>query len=224
MRPIIASLFISICCTLCTANAQAFNINSIQLEVRASTYSVQVGDSIAALLAEFRSSSPLICAKNIRTFESVGSRQSCDGPTTNVTTLIAMTVAAKDLTASFEFGPDWGRGGVVFIENLSSAGPVVDDLWWKRDWANPDVLRFDVAFAGMQEYTLNFLGFESCCGGGMSLRYTTEPNEEDSWQDAGVSTVSAPSMLALMGIGLLGLGAGPMTQKKRRQATSPALP
>lgn len=176
--------------------AQALIIDSIDMAVRTSTYQVTNSDNAASLLAEFNGSGSEVCSVSLAAIDNVGSSQTCGGPNRNIATLFEVDMSFDQAT-SFQFGGDWGRGGVIFTQ----FGEIVttEDIWWARNWGNGDVIEF----AGNSfEGTLSFLGFEGCCGGGMSLRYS---NDGETWTTAAVS-VPAPATLALLGLGLMGAG------------------
>lgn len=100
-------------------------------------------------------------------------------------------------TTWFELGTDWGRGGIIYIENGSYVD-VLGDIWWGYDWDDA----FSFYLNGNYSGTLTLLGFEGCCGGATSLRYSTDGR--DSWNIAAINVPEAGT-LGLLFLGTLGL-------------------
>ena len=80
---------------------------------------------------------------------------------------------------TFQVGTDWGRGGAsTVIDNATSAVldeyVTTDDLWWANDWNNGDVFTSTVAMMAGESYTFGWVGFEGCCGGAASVRFSTD--------------------------------------------------
>jgi hypothetical protein len=111
-------------------------------------------------------------------------------------TLISLVIE-QDQDVMWEFGTDWGRGGIIFGSMLPSEIVVDSNIWWNSDWN--DAISFVTTNTGLG--TLNFLGFEDCCSDNMSLRYSLDQGQ--TWVAA---TVPEPGTLALLGLGLAGLG------------------
>ena len=105
-----------------------------------------------------------------------------------------------------EVGTDWGRGGLFALNGDYTN--VLGDTWWARRWNHGDVIdiAIDAGFTGV----LSLIGFEGCCGGQTSVRYSYD---NKNWQTLAVS-VPEPGTLTLMAIGMVGLVA-----LRRRSAT-----
>jgi hypothetical protein len=180
-------------------SAQATLITSIDMEVRSTEYVAASGSSLDAALTAFQAGGD-VCDVSLTSLDLVGSVQTCSGPNNNIATWFSIDLSTV-ATTWFEFGADWGRGGFAFLTNGGSGDlSYPGDTWWSLDWNNSAVIDFGVT-AG--SYTLNLLGFEGCCGGAMSLRYS---NDMESWNIAEVNAVPEPGTLALLGLGLLGMG------------------
>ena len=116
---------------------------------------------------------------------------------------------------TFQFGGDWGRGGGVALldaDGTSVLDEVVrtDDIWWANDWNNSDVITTTYALSA-QQYTISWLGFEGCCGGNNSVRFSFNGS---AFQGLNLTTIAPyvvpiPSAVWLLGscaVGLLAAG------------------
>ena len=59
--------------------------------------------------------------------------------------------------------------GTIVFEHV-----ITEDVWWRYDWNNPDVFTATFDFTASDSYTLTWVGFEGCCGGSSTLRFSTE--------------------------------------------------
>ncbi len=183
-----------------TASADVM-ISGIDMEVRRSTYQVTGGETSAGALAQFQAGS-LVCDVSLGAVTNVGSSQTCGGPTRDIATLISISLTQTS-NVTWQFGPDWGRGGYVYVAGVDEIA-YTEDLWWAGNWSQA----IEVTTSGfVGPYTLNFLGFENGNGGGMSARYSTDDGR--TWSTVAVNTrsVPEPGTMFLFGMGLLGLGA-----------------
>jgi hypothetical protein len=176
--------------------ADALVISSIDMEVRTANFTNAnnvTSNTTAQSLATFNAAS-LECSTGIGVFNNVGSVQSCGGRNNNIATLFTLDITSVG-SVQWRFGGDFTYGTTVFASGTNGFD-VAGDIWWAQNWNHGDVVNFST-FGSM---TLNILGFEECCGGGMSLQYL----DGNTWVDA--QAASAPGSLALLGLGLAGLG------------------
>lgn len=180
------------------SQAMPMTFTGITMEVRKSNYQVTGGDNAASLMAAFNSGN-LLCDVNIGLFTSVGGPQTCGTGSHNLSLLYGIDYVQSGATVLFELGADWGRGGIIMG---ADGGDILrsDDIWWANGWNHGDVIDFEISAVGAGSFQL--LGFEGCCSGGNSLRYSTDGGRTFS---AVTVTVPEPVPYTLMGLGLMGL-------------------
>ena len=93
-----------------------------------------------------------------------------------MTTTLYFTTAG---TYTFQVGTDWGRGGASALIDTAT-GTVLeevvqtDDVWWNNDWNNSDVFTNTFDFEAGDVRTLAWVGFEGCCGGSTTVRFSVD--------------------------------------------------
>lgn len=183
----------------------------------ASTYQVQAGDSYADLLAEHQAGAPL-GTSSVDALEGVGAGVLSGGVDRDYSLL--MTVALDVAVGGefvFQVGADWGRGGAAAViddatGSLLSEQVIADDVWWSNSWSHPDVFTTTVDLEAGRSYTLAWLGFEGCCAGETTVRFSREGSAFAPVSTAGLggfAVVPEPGPALLLGMGLLGLGLVP---------------
>lgn len=70
----------------------------------------------------------------------------------------------------FRFGPDYGVGGELYVDEQTVEADWDSDLWWEEDFTHPLTLSGSITLdAGFHE--LNFIGADDCCDGATSLEF-----------------------------------------------------
>lgn len=186
---------------------------SFDLSFATSTYQVQAGDTYADLLAQHQGEAPL----SSDTITGLAGLTSTFYAAVNTDYSILMTTVLNVTAAGtyeFQVGTDWGRGGAaVVIDN--GTGVILDefvttnDLWWANDWNDPDVFVTTVALAAGSSYTLGWVGFEGCCGGPTTVRFSYNGAPFQPLTDSTIAPFATPepSTALLVALGLVGLAA-----------------
>lgn len=184
---------------------------SFQADFVATTFQVSAGDGYAELAAAFAAGTPL-ASVTMTGFENVSAQVEAGVSGDYGIRLVAdLTVAAAG-QYEFQIGADWGRGGVAAVIDTAT-GTVLDevvrtdDIWWSNDWNDPDVFTTQLALDADTSYTLVWLGFEGCCGGATTVRFSYEGGVFQTLNEPNLAplVVPEPGVAALLGLGLAGL-------------------
>lgn len=186
---------------------------SFQADFVSSTYQVQTGDSFSDLLLEHQSS-PLIQSNTTTGLEDISTTVYASGVNRDysilLTTRFEVAIAGS---YSFQVGTDWGRGGAAALIDTPSGSVLSelvrsDDIWWNEDWNDPDVFDTTHSFAVGDDVTLAWVGFEGCCGGTTTLRFSVDGGAYQGLNAAQLGSYAAvpePGSAMLLGLGLAGL-------------------
>lgn len=193
---------------------------TIDVSFTASTYQVQAGDTYADLLAE-HGSGVVLGASSVTSLAGVSTAVYAPGNTTDYSVLMSVQIVAAQTGAyQFQAGVDWGRGGVAAVVD-NGTGSVIselvrtDDLWWAYDWNNGDVFVTGVNLTAGESYTLAWIGFEGCCAGSSTIRFSFEGSAFtpiDTGSMGPYAAVRAPGAALLVASLLAGL---PLLRRRR---------
>lgn len=211
--PSLARLFGALCVLLISATAA--HAVSFQADFRASNYSVQAGDSFADLLAQHQSET-VIRQSTVDGLENISTNVYANGVTRDYSILLQTTVEVG-VAGMYEFqvGTDWGRGGAAaLIDNATGTilteRVITDNVWWANDWNHGDVFTTSFEFTEGDSFTMMWLGFEDCCGGSSTIRFSVDGSGFTPLTATNVApyaAVPSPSTAVLLGFGLIGLAA-----------------
>jgi hypothetical protein len=184
---------------------------TFQADFTFSTYQVTAGDDFADLLAAHLAGASLASVA-MTGFEDVSAQVEA-GVSGNYSIMLT-TVLTIGTTGLYEFqvGADWGRGGVAAVLDDPS-GTVIqelvrtDDIWWANDWSNPDVFTTQIALTAGASYRLVWLGFEGCCGGVTTIRFSVDGSPFQTLDEPNLTpfVVPEPAAGTLVALGLTAL-------------------
>jgi hypothetical protein len=80
----------------------------------------------------------------------------------------------------FRLGPDYGRGGGLYVDNVALDEKWTSDLWWGDNWNSPSVLKGSIKL-DVGWHKLFTIGFEDCCGGDHALQFKKPGEDWTSW-------------------------------------------
>lgn len=214
----IALLALALCLAAGTASSLSFQVDFVN-----STYDTQAGDTFSDLLAEHQSSS-LIQSTVTTGLENISTSVYAGGVNRDYSILLTTTLdVAVAGSYTFQVGTDWGRGGAAALiddttNTILSERVIDDDVWWGNSWSNPDVFTTTANFSVGDSLTLMWVGFEGCCGGSTTLRFSVDGGAFVAVNEtnlAGYVLTPEPTIALLLGLGLAYLGAQGMGLRER---------
>lgn len=197
---IINSSAICFAALLSTAANAGLIVNSIDMEVRNSIgFTYNGGLTAGELENQFISGGDQVCSVSLDSIDRVGSRQNCSGPSRDFATRFTIDLVA-DASTTIQFGPDWGLGGAFYSDTASA--DFVGDSWWSYNWDSNSVFEVNI---NKGSSVINFIGWEGCCAGANSARFSNDDGE--NWQTLAVTpaVVPEPAGLILLGLGMLSI-------------------
>ncbi|MBB5019030.1 hypothetical protein HNQ59_002328 [Chitinivorax tropicus] len=150
------------------------------------------------------------CDRNVGVFADINNQMLCrNGSDSNIAFHynIAFGLAATN-SWSFRLGPDFSKGGAVFLDGQLVASKN-DDLWWFGDFnAKDELLEATVTNLLAGNHVLDIYGFDSCCDGEQSAQFRVGAGQWTTFsrQDK-QNHVPEPASLALVGAAAIGLRA-----------------
>lgn len=89
---------------------------------------------------------------------------------------------------SFQLGPDFGRGGALFVDGVK-LDDATEDLWWNFNWSNSSQLLSGTVNLAAGTHRVEAFGFEDCCWGSMSMQFQVS---NTGWQDVSIANLTPP--------------------------------
>lgn len=114
------------------------------------------------------------CDATPAAFLSLENSGVCSGSNNNIAVKFEIDFGisvAQAGSMSIQIGPDFGKGGAVFLDGTLLAA-TVDDLWWAGNYgAASEIFSFQNIGIAAGNHTLSIYGLEACCDGINSARY-----------------------------------------------------
>ncbi len=144
-----------------------------------STYVYQGVETLETLQTEVQESSWL-CSTSLESTDSFSGPLTCGSGDSDIGYELALTFFVTEETVgtwSFRLGPDFGRGGVLFLNETEVDQVMDDDLWWNGSWDNSEELLQGGAELAAGTHTFHAFGFEDCCSGPNALQYSVDDSD-----------------------------------------------
>lgn len=195
---------------------------SFRADFRSSTYQTQTGDGFLDLMLQHQAGS--LIRSNVTTgLSGLSTAIYANGVTSNYSLLMTTTFQVGVAgTYTFQVGTDWGRGGAAALMNADSGAilsqrVITDDVWWNNDWNNADVFTTTSTFVVGDRVTLAWVGFEGCCGGSSTIRFSVDGSAYQNFTQTNFQSYAAvpePSTAAYLALGLVGLASWPRSGRR----------
>lgn len=203
---VLATLLVGLLCR--DAQALSFQANFVS-----SNYQTLATDTFTSLMLRHQAGTP-IRSTTTTGLENISTAVYANGVTSNYSILMSTTFqAAVAGTYTFQVGTDWGRGGAAAVLDgntgaVLSERIITSNVWWANDWNNASVFTTSATLAVGQSVTFGWVGFEDCCGGSSTVRFSVNGSAYQGLNQTNFQSftmVPEPSSAMLMGLGLLGL-------------------
>lgn len=151
----------------------------ITWSVVGTSYAYADGDDYTSL-TKVLDVSKAICDVDVETATGLSSHGTCGGSASNLGFQLSVAFSVCEDTAyEFRMGPDYGRGGALFFDEVLVDGSK-DDLWWNANWSATTELLTGTGKFARGSHTVDAIGFEGCCDGNQAMQFRAEGGE---WAD-----------------------------------------
>jgi hypothetical protein len=103
-------------------------------------------------------------------------------------------------------GLDAHYGAEIYINNALEYSEY-KDLWWSNNWSHKSVVELENTVLSAGKNVVNIFWAESCCNGPNSVRFSFYNAEPVYLSSSSLdSAITAANSIALVGLGIMGLG------------------
>lgn len=200
--------------------AHALNL-SLDVEFTDSNYQVNAGDTFSDLLAAHNAAN-VISTTNVNALDGIDTSVYAGNISGDYSVLMMATLNIEQAgNYEFQVGTDWGRGGGVALFDTSTNTILQEqvtatDIWWANNWNHSDVISSNYNLS-QNDYTVMWLGFEGCCAGSSTIRFSYEGGafQIATMTNLAPHVVPIPASMYLFGGAVLAMGASRRKAKRR---------
>jgi hypothetical protein len=114
------------------------------------------------------------CDASPAAYSGLSNQATCSGAGGNLAFAFFVdfgVTAAQGANFDVRIGPDFGKGGAVFLDGALLAVNT-DDLWWSGSYANAaEIFQFNDLVLTAGNHRLAIYGLEACCDGAQQAQY-----------------------------------------------------
>ncbi|MEM4484211.1 MAG: CCXG family PEP-CTERM protein, partial [Candidatus Methanomethylicia archaeon] len=132
------------------------------------------------------------CTRYLSSFVNINNRgtNGCGGAYSNIAFYIeAFFYVDVAGTWSFRHGPDYGRGGGLYLDNSPLEEAWTSNLWWNGNWGSDSVLDGSKTLSVGWHRLVSF-GFEDCCDGGQTIQFLRPGSAWADWSTTNLNIKS----------------------------------
>jgi hypothetical protein len=213
------------------ASGRAANALTIGVDFTSSTHQVTSTDTYSSLLAQHQAGTAL-GSGTVTSLGNVSTAVYAPGVTSNYSLMMTVDLGvAQAGLYTFQVGVDWGRGGVAAVIDTGSGSVLsetvrTNDLWWNNNWADPDVFTTSLNLEAGQWYTLAWIGFEDCCAGSSTIRFSFNAGAYQTIDSTNLAPYAIPTpepgtgLLVAIGLAVLNTRRRSSTRGRARRSWS----